>query len=153
MYPKRNIWLPKESCKEVEKGVWCDEYLKNLHETLKVGIFLLLSCLVYNVDIKHLLFYQQFRNNKESKRAQPKCLVQQETSQEDTEIVEKDQAKEDADEVQYQNTILIQKIIKGRAIQNMLTKAKKNVNHLLMNLDPLIVLSQFKNYFHKASAS
>lgn len=34
--PKRDLWLPKEGCKEVEKGVWSETYLKKLHESLKV---------------------------------------------------------------------------------------------------------------------
>lgn len=33
---KRNLWQPKESAKEIERGVWSETYLKKLHETLKV---------------------------------------------------------------------------------------------------------------------
>jgi hypothetical protein len=33
---KRDLWLPKEQTKEVERGIWNETYLKRLHETLKV---------------------------------------------------------------------------------------------------------------------
>lgn len=33
---KRDLWLPKEQTKEVERGIWSETYLKKLHETLKV---------------------------------------------------------------------------------------------------------------------
>lgn len=34
---KRDLWLPKEyPTKEVERGIWSENYLKKLHETLKV---------------------------------------------------------------------------------------------------------------------
>lgn len=33
---KRDLWLPKEQTKEVERGIWSENYLKKLHETLKV---------------------------------------------------------------------------------------------------------------------
>lgn len=35
---KRDMWLPKEQAKEVERGIWSENYLKKLHETLKVQI-------------------------------------------------------------------------------------------------------------------
>jgi hypothetical protein len=37
MKTKRQIWLPKEACREIERGVWNDTYLKKLHESLKVS--------------------------------------------------------------------------------------------------------------------
>lgn len=38
---KRDLWLPKEQTKEVERGIWSESYLKKLHETLKVfGAFM-----------------------------------------------------------------------------------------------------------------
>lgn len=33
---KRDLWLPKEQTKEIERGIWSENYLKKLHETLKV---------------------------------------------------------------------------------------------------------------------
>lgn len=33
---KRDLWLPKEPTKEIERGIWSENYLKKLHETLKV---------------------------------------------------------------------------------------------------------------------
>jgi hypothetical protein len=33
---KRELWLPKEPSKEIERGIWSETYLKKLHETLKV---------------------------------------------------------------------------------------------------------------------
>lgn len=47
---KRDLWQPKEPTKEIERGVWSENYLKKLHETLKVG----LTNLVRNlIDTKH----------------------------------------------------------------------------------------------------
>jgi hypothetical protein len=36
---KRELWLPKKATLEVEKGIWSENYLKKLHETLKVEFF------------------------------------------------------------------------------------------------------------------
>lgn len=36
---KRQLWRPKEPTKEIERGIWNENYLKKLHETLKVTIF------------------------------------------------------------------------------------------------------------------
>lgn len=33
---KRDLWQPKEQTKEIERGIWSENYLKKLHETLKV---------------------------------------------------------------------------------------------------------------------
>lgn len=33
---RRDLWLPKEQTKEVERGIWSENYLRKLHETLKV---------------------------------------------------------------------------------------------------------------------
>lgn len=33
---KRDLWLPKEPKKEIERGIWSENYIKKLHETLKV---------------------------------------------------------------------------------------------------------------------
>ena len=33
---KRDLWLPKEPTKEIERGIWSENYIKKLHETLKV---------------------------------------------------------------------------------------------------------------------
>lgn len=35
---KRDLWLPKEQTKEIERGIWSENYLKKLHETLKVCV-------------------------------------------------------------------------------------------------------------------
>jgi hypothetical protein len=33
---KKQLWTPKSPAKEVERGLWNENYLKKLHETLKV---------------------------------------------------------------------------------------------------------------------
>lgn len=45
---KRDLWLPKEQTKEIERGIWSENYLKKLHETLKVCV--------------HVKFRFEFRN-------------------------------------------------------------------------------------------
>lgn len=36
---KRQLWTPKSPQKEVERGLWNENYLKKLHDTLKVKFF------------------------------------------------------------------------------------------------------------------
>lgn len=93
------LWKPKEQTREVERGIWNENYLKKLHATLK-----------------------KFRLKKCTKRNLPKCLFYEETPTESPQTMP---GLDDHDEKIYQNVLQTQKTIKGRAIQSMIQKGVK----------------------------
>lgn len=56
---------------------------------------------------------------------------------------------DDTDEARYQDTVLIQKIIKGRAIQNMLYKGKEKCQELIDELRSKHSISSIQNLYPK----
>lgn len=121
---KQKLWVPKEPTKEVERGIWNENYLKRLHETLK-----------------------QFRrkDSQHNKRKNfDKCSMKEpETPLTFLPIQTLD---EDIDE-NYQNKILIQKTIKGRAIQSMLLNGMKKVQAAIQEAKETLSISAVRKLF------
>lgn len=147
MNPRREIWLPKEPCKEVEKGVWSDQYLKELHETLKVEIS---SLNKYLSSVVNLNYLQKFRHKTEIQRSKPKCLVSRVSIEEAKDgITTPTIPRDDDEEAHYQDTILIQKIIKGRAIQKMLHEGKDKCQSVIDEIRSTHSISCIQNLYPK----
>jgi hypothetical protein len=104
---KRELWLPKEKTKEIERGIWNENYLKKLHDTLK----------------------QHRRKRAHEKRKLPKIVYQ--TSIESTTSSVAPQIENDEADQIYQNYLCVQKTIKGRAIQSMLQKGMKKFQSVI----------------------
>ncbi|KAG5679259.1 hypothetical protein PVAND_008839 [Polypedilum vanderplanki] len=108
---KRELWLPKEQTKEIERGIWNENYLKRLHETLK-----------------------NFRRKKYPKRRLPAKCVSYESpniSIEKTTPTLPSSLFDDHLDKDYQDNVLIQKTVKGRAIQSMLLRGMKKFHDVI----------------------
>lgn len=118
------LWKPKEQTKEVERGIWNENYLKKLHATLK-----------------------QFRLKKCTKRNLPKCLFYDETPT--TESPQTMLGSDDRDEKIYQNILQTQKTVKGRAIQSMLQKGVKKFRDAIEEAKETHSISAVRKLFPK----
>lgn len=121
---KQDLWIPKKPPKEIIRGVWNENYLKRLHETLK-----------------------HFRHKK---KFQKKFL--EESLSEKNESISLSlplQAPDDHDDKIYQNEMLIQKTIKGRAIQSMLQKGMKKIQDVVQETKNTHSIASVKNIFPK----
>lgn len=98
-----SLWKPKPKEKEVEKGIWNENYLKNLHNTLKL-----------------------FRYKKFTQRKNPK-IYKNLLSDSSVEF----KMLDDSSEKTLESSLLMQKTIKGRSIQNMLQKGIKNFRDVI----------------------
>ncbi|CAO1319949.1 unnamed protein product [Diamesa serratosioi] len=126
--PKRDLWLPKEGCKEVEKGVWSETYLKKLHESLK-----------------------QFRRKKYVKRKLPKYLIYDESAirTERNNLPAPLNSTDKEFDKNYQNIIRVQKNIKGRAIQNMLNNGMRKYHDVIEEIKKTHSIAAVKKLFPK----
>uniref|UniRef100_A0A182KEV9 Cilia- and flagella-associated protein 91 n=1 Tax=Anopheles christyi TaxID=43041 RepID=A0A182KEV9_9DIPT len=105
------LWKPKEVCRELQKGFWSDNFLRKLYESLK-----------------------QFRNRKDSERTIPQCLIVV-SSPTDSVIpspVLISPPKEN--DSLYQQTVLLQKLLKGRATQEMIHRDYASEHDLMDDL-------------------
>jgi hypothetical protein len=116
------LWKPKEQAKEIERGIWNEKYLKKLYSTLK-----------------------QFRMKKFAKRNLPKCFFYDDTPKEGPVKITHD----DEQEKSYQNTLLVQKNIKGRAIQEMLQKGMKKFQNAIDEAKKTHSISAVQKLFPK----
>uniref|UniRef100_A0A182NF86 Cilia- and flagella-associated protein 91 n=1 Tax=Anopheles dirus TaxID=7168 RepID=A0A182NF86_9DIPT len=91
------LWKPKEVCREFQKGFWSDNFLRKLYESLK-----------------------QFRNRKDSERAIPQCLIVVSSPTESVVVSPVAVSPEQENDNLYQQAILLQKLIKGRATQELI---------------------------------
>ncbi|XP_055597203.1 cilia- and flagella-associated protein 91-like [Uranotaenia lowii] len=91
------LWKPKEVCRELQKGFWSDHFLRKLYDSLK-----------------------HFRHKKETKPTMPKCLIVVSSPTES--LVDSPQriSEDREDDALYQHAVLLQKLIKGRAMQEMI---------------------------------
>lgn len=117
------LWKPKEQTKEVERGIWNENYLKKLHATLK-----------------------QFRLKKTTKRNLPKCLFYHETP---TDSPQTQHSVDERGEKIYQNALHAQKTVKGRAIQSMLQKGVKKFQAAIDEAKETHSISAIRKLFPK----
>jgi len=91
--PKTDLWKPKEPCKETQRGLWNDRFLKNIYVTLK-----------------------RLRERKNNQPTMPKCV--QLLPQVSISIAETPLGPEEelTSENEYQYAILFQKLIKVQII-------------------------------------
>lgn len=106
---KRDLWLPKEPTREIERGIWNENYLKRLHETLK-----------------------QFRRKKypQQRKSHAKCMSYDSPTEAATMVLPSTSFDENIGE-KYQSNVLIQKTIKGRAIQSMLQRGMSKFQDII----------------------
>nr|XP_019550497.2 cilia- and flagella-associated protein 91-like [Aedes albopictus] len=93
------LWKPKEVCREFQKGFWSDHFLRKLYDSLK-----------------------HFRHKKETKPEVPQCLIVVSSPTESLIESPPRVSEEREDDILYQQAILLQKLIKGRATQEMIHK-------------------------------
>ncbi|XP_053692060.1 cilia- and flagella-associated protein 91-like [Sabethes cyaneus] len=93
------LWKPKEVCRELQKGFWSDNFLRKLYEALK-----------------------HFRHKKDSQPSVPECLIVISSPTESSVASPTRFSGEREDDNLYQQAILLQKLIKGRATQEMIHK-------------------------------
>ncbi|XP_035776239.1 cilia- and flagella-associated protein 91-like [Anopheles albimanus] len=92
------LWKPKEVCREFQKGFWSDSFLRKLYESLK-----------------------QFRNRKDSERTVPQCLIVVSSPTESlipSPLPATSPEKEN--DTLYQQAILLQRLLRGRATQELI---------------------------------
>lgn len=125
---KRELWLPKEQTKEIERGIWNENYLKRLHETLK-----------------------QFRRKKYPKRRLPSRCVSYESpiSMEKTTPTLPSALFDDHHDKEYQDNVLIQKTVKGRAIQGMLLRGMKKFHDVIEEAKETHSIAAIRKLFPK----
>ncbi|XP_055641283.1 cilia- and flagella-associated protein 91-like [Toxorhynchites rutilus septentrionalis] len=93
------LWKPKQVCRESQKGFWSDHFLKKLYESLK-----------------------HFRHMRESKPLPPECLIVVSSPTESTLTSPPILSEEREDDLLYQQAVLLQKLLRGRATQEMIHK-------------------------------
>ncbi|XP_049534532.1 cilia- and flagella-associated protein 91-like [Anopheles darlingi] len=106
------LWKPKEVCREFQKGFWSDNFLRKLYESLK-----------------------QFRNRKDSERTVPQCLIVVSSPTESlipsplpTTTPERE------NDTLYQQAILLQRLIRGRATQELIHREYAAEHDLMEDL-------------------
>uniref|UniRef100_A0A182PAM4 Cilia- and flagella-associated protein 91 n=1 Tax=Anopheles epiroticus TaxID=199890 RepID=A0A182PAM4_9DIPT len=105
------LWKPKEVCRELQKGFWSDNFLRKLYESLK-----------------------QFRNRKDSERAIPQCLIVVSSPTESVIVSPAAVSPEQENDNLYQQAVLLQKLIKGRATQEMIHRDYASEHDLMDDL-------------------
>lgn len=108
---QEKIWEPKSELKEVIKGFWNEKFLAELYDSLL-----------------------QFRKSQEiSSKSMPQCLQAIPVKDDDEVVVmeSKQSPSDDIDENDYQRAILLQKVIKGRAIQNIIYEGRNQCRSLI----------------------
>uniref|UniRef100_A0A182WHA8 Cilia- and flagella-associated protein 91 n=1 Tax=Anopheles minimus TaxID=112268 RepID=A0A182WHA8_9DIPT len=105
------LWKPKEVCREFQKGFWSDNFLRKLYESLK-----------------------QFRNRKDSERAIPQCLIVVSSPTESLVVSPIAPSPEKENDNQYQQAVLLQKLIKGRATQELIHRDYASEHDLMDDL-------------------
>uniref|UniRef100_A0A182MT27 Cilia- and flagella-associated protein 91 n=1 Tax=Anopheles culicifacies TaxID=139723 RepID=A0A182MT27_9DIPT len=105
------LWKPKEVCREFQKGFWSDNFLRKLYESLK-----------------------QFRNRKDSERAIPQCLIVVSSPTESLIVSPIAPSPEKENDSLYQQAVLLQKLIKGRATQEMIHRDYASEHDLMDDL-------------------
>uniref|UniRef100_A0A182U1I5 Cilia- and flagella-associated protein 91 n=1 Tax=Anopheles melas TaxID=34690 RepID=A0A182U1I5_9DIPT len=105
------LWKPKEVCRELQKGFWSDNFLRKLYESLK-----------------------QFRNRKDSERAIPQCLIVVSSPTESVIMSPVAVSPEKESDNLYQQAVLLQKLIKGRATQEMIHRDYATEHDLMDDL-------------------
>ncbi|KAL9706417.1 hypothetical protein quinque_009935 [Culex quinquefasciatus] len=93
------LWKPKEVCREFQKGFWSDHFLRKLYDSLK-----------------------HFRHKKETKPAVPECLIVVSSPTESIITSPPRVSEEREDDNLYQQAVLLQKLLRGRATQEMIHK-------------------------------
>ncbi|XP_055545626.1 cilia- and flagella-associated protein 91-like [Wyeomyia smithii] len=93
------LWKPKEVCRELQKGFWSDNFLRKLYDALK-----------------------HFRHKKETQPSVPECLIVISSPTESSVTSPTRFSEGREDDNLYQQAILLQKLIKGRATQEMIHK-------------------------------
>lgn len=121
---KQDLWIPKKPPKEIIRGVWNENYLKRLHETLKH----------FRHKKKNQKKYLEESLSEKNKRISLSLTLQ---------------APDDHDDKINQNEILIQKTIKGRAIQSMLQKGMKKIQDVVQETKNTHSIASVKNIFPK----
>ncbi|XP_035913107.1 cilia- and flagella-associated protein 91-like [Anopheles stephensi] len=105
------LWKPKEVCREFQKGFWSDNFLRKLYESLK-----------------------QFRNRKDTDRAIPQCLIVVSSPTESLVVSPIAVSPEKENDNLYQQAVLLQKLIKGRATQEMIYRDYASEHDLMDDL-------------------
>ncbi|CAG9799198.1 unnamed protein product [Chironomus riparius] len=119
---RQELWIPKKPPHEIIRGVWNENYLKRLHETLK--------------HFRHKKKYQKkfFEKNASVKNENISLSLLL-------------QVTDDHDVKKYQNKMLMQKTIKGRAIQSMLQKGMKKIQDVIQETKETHSIASVKNIF------
>lgn len=118
------MWIPKQKSKEIIRGVWNENYLKRLHETLK--------------HFRHKQKYQRMFLEKSSSVKNESILLSLPL-----------QAPDDQDDKNYQNEMIVQKTIKGRAIQSMLQKGMKKIQNIIQETRETHSIASVRNILPK----
>ncbi|XP_063702340.1 cilia- and flagella-associated protein 91-like [Culicoides brevitarsis] len=122
--PKTPLWKPKEEIKETQKGLWTDKFLGQLYDSLK-----------------------SFRQQNEAKHPLPKCMVYVSSPTDSDETSPLDAQEPEHDEAEYQNALLVQRYIKGRAIQNLIHRGKEQCRELIDELQSGKMLDSVRALF------
>ncbi|XP_058814439.1 cilia- and flagella-associated protein 91-like [Topomyia yanbarensis] len=96
---RSELWKPKEICREYQKGFWSDNFLKKLYDSLK-----------------------HFRHKKDTPPSIPECLIVVSSPTEGTITPPPRLSEELEGDNLYQQAVLLQKLIRGRATQEMIHK-------------------------------
>lgn len=105
---KEKMWDPKPELKEIMKGLWDDKYLAELYNSLL-----------------------KFRKTQEKRsKPTPDCLQLIPVDEED-EVVCIDTRHKVKNEQEFLDALLLQKIIRGRAIQNNINKGRSSCKSLI----------------------
>ncbi|KFB42923.1 hypothetical protein ZHAS_00010790 [Anopheles sinensis] len=105
------LWKPKEVCREFQKGFWSDNFLRKLYESLK-----------------------QFRNRKDTERTAPQCLIVVSSPTESLVVSPVAMSPERENDSLYQQAVLLQKLIRGRATQLMIHRDYASEHDLMEDL-------------------
>uniref|UniRef100_A0A336KT32 Cilia- and flagella-associated protein 91 n=1 Tax=Culicoides sonorensis TaxID=179676 RepID=A0A336KT32_CULSO len=109
--PREPLWKPKEEVKETQKGLWTDKFLGQLYDSLK-----------------------HFRQQNERKHPIPKCMVYVSSPTDSGETTPTGLVEQEFDEISYQQAVLLQKYIKGRAVQNLIHRGKDQCKDMIEEL-------------------
>lgn len=101
------------------------------------------------LKLKRFHKFQQFRRKKYAKRKLPKCLVYDESASTDCPMSALTQAPDSQTDETYQNTVCIQKTIKGRAIQSMLLKGMAKFHDVIEETKETHSIAAIRKLFPK----
>ncbi|XP_053676644.1 cilia- and flagella-associated protein 91-like [Anopheles nili] len=105
------LWKPKEVCREFQKGFWSDNFLRKLYESLK-----------------------QFRNRKDTDRPIPQCTIVVSSPTESFVVSPVAASPEKESDALYQQAVLLQKLIRGRATQELIHRDYATEHDLMDDL-------------------